>query len=204
MRVLLQIFRFLSLVLGGLVLGLTAPHVVEMPAKLTLPPRDYLLVQRISPAFGAVSAVLEPAAVVAILVLTLLVRRSRALRPALVAALCFIAALLILVAVVIPVDVHWRPGGSLDIPDNFDSLRVRWELGQALRAALALAGFVSLVIAVLTDVSSTAATAVRLTVPQATRTNAAEARAKTADENAPDVVVPRDKNAVPPDKNAVA
>ena len=203
MRVVLQIFRFLSLVLGGLVLALTAPHVIEMPAKLALPPRDYLLVQRIYPAFGAVSAVLEPAAVVAVLVLTLLVRRSRAFRPALVAALCFIAALLILVAVVIPVDVYWRPGGSLDVPDNFDSLRVRWELGQALLAVLALAGFVSLVIAVLADVSSAAAAAVMRTVPQATRANA-EATAKTADENAADVIVPPGKNAIPPDKNAVA
>lgn len=204
MRVVLQMFRFLSLVLGGLVLSLTAPHVIEMPAKLALPPRDYLLVQRIYPAFSAVSAVLEPAAVVAVLVLTLLVRRSRALRPALVAALCFVAALLILVAVVIPVDVQWRPGGSLDAPDNFDSLRMRWELGQALRAALALAGFVSLVIAVLTDLSTTAAAAVKLTVPEATRTNATVARAETADQNAADVIVPPDKNAVPPDKNAAA
>ena len=54
-------------------------------------------------------------------------------------------------------------------------------------------GLVIAVIAVLADMSAAAATAVKLTVPQATTTNAAES--KPADENTADVIVPPDRNA---------
>jgi len=187
MRAVSQVFRFLSIVLAGLVLSLALAHALEMPAKLALPPHDYLIVQQIYSAFGAVGAILEPAAVVCAFVFAFLVRRGRAFRPAVVGALCLVAALLIWVAIVNPVNAHWQAAGSLDVPDNFESLRVRWEWGHAARAALVLGGFISLVIAVLTDTSAAAAAAVKLTVPEATRTNAAEAKAS-----------------LPPDKNAAA
>ena len=195
MRLVQQTFRFLSLVLGGLVLSLAVAHALEMPAKLALSPSDYLIVQRIYGAFGAVGALIEPGAVVAAIGLAFLARHSRAVRPALAGALCFVAALLIWVAIVNPVNAHWDAAGSLTVPENFESLRLRWEWGHAARAALVFVGFVSLVIAVLADMSAAATTAVKLTVPQATTTNAAESKAPPADEHAADVVVPPDRNA---------
>ena len=198
MRVVSQVFRFLSVVLAGLALSLAVSHALEMPAKLRLPAHDYLIVQQIYAAFGAVGALLEPAAVACAFALAFLVRRGRALRPALAGALCLTAALLIWVAIVNPIDGHWaqwQAAGALNVPDNFESLRMRWEWGHAARAALILAGFVSLVIAVLADMSAAAAAAVKLTVPQATARNAAESRALPADEQAADVIVSPDKNA---------
>ena len=200
MRVVSQVFRFLSVVLAGLALSLAVSHALEMPAKLRLPAHDYLIVQQIYAAFGAAGAILEPAAVVCAFVLAFLVRGGRALRPALAGALCLTAALLIWVAIVNPVNTQWQAAGALNVPDNFESLRMRWEWGHAARAALILAGFVALVIAVLTDMSAAAVAAVKLTVPRATTTNAAEAKAAPRDENAADVIVPPDK----PGKNAAA
>jgi hypothetical protein len=192
MRVVSQLFRFLAVVLAGLALSLVAAHALEMPGKLRLAPSEYLTVQQIYAAFPALEAIVEPAAVVCAIVLAFLARRGRAVRPALIGALCLVAALLIWVAIVNPVNAQWATAGSA--PDNFESLRTRWEWGQAARAALLLAGFVALVIAVLTDMSAAAADAVRRTVPQVTRANAADARS-TVDENAADVMEPPDRNA---------
>jgi len=136
--------------------------------------------------------------VVCAIVLAFLVRRGRAFRPALVGALCLVAALLIWAAIVNPVNEHWaqwQAAGARAVPDNFESLRLRWEWGHAARAALVLVGFVSLVIAALADMSAAAAAAVKLTVPKATTTNAAESKAAPADENTADVIVPPDRNA---------
>ena len=177
MHLVSQVFRFLSLVLTGVVLALALPHALEMPAKLALAPNDYLIVQQIYGAFGAVGALVEPAALIAAIVLSFLARRRRAFVPALIGALCLVTALLIWVAVVNPANAQWQAAGAADVPENFDSLRMRWEWGHAVRAALICAGFVSLVVAVLTDMAvSAAAAAVKLTVPQAPRTNAAESR----------------------------
>ena len=195
MRAVSQALRFMSLVLTGLALGLAVAHALEMPAKLQLPPHDYLIVQQIYSAFGAVGALLEPAAVVCAFALAFLARRGRAFRPAMAGALCLVAALLIWVAIVNPVNAHWQAAGSADVPGNFESLRMRWEWGHAARAALVLAGFISVIIAVLTDMATTAAAAVKLTVPKATTSNAVASRTPPADENAADVIVPPDKNA---------
>lgn len=191
MRAVSQLFRFLAIVLTGLALSLVAAHVVEMPAKLRLPSNEYLMVQKIYAVFPAVEAIVEPAAVACAIVLAFLARRGRAVRPAMVGALCLVASLLIWVAIVNPVNPQWRFVGS--VPDNVESLRMRWEWGHAARAALVLAGFVSLVIAVLVDMSATAAEAVRRTVPKATRMNAGEARTPPVDENAADVIEPPEK-----------
>jgi hypothetical protein len=175
MHMALQAFRFLSVVLAGLLLGPTLGHLLEMPVKLGLPATDYVIVQRIYGAFGLFGAVVEPAAIVAAGALTFLVRGRRAFRPALVGALCLVAALLVWVAVVNPVNPSWATASPSMVPPNFESLRLQWEWGHAVRTALVLAGFVSLVVAVLADMASVAVAAVKLTVPEATTKNADEA-----------------------------
>src|ERR1043166_5060112 len=121
MRLVSQLFRFLALVLSGLTLSLALAHALEMPAKLQLAPGDYLIVQQIYPAFGAVGAIVAPAAVVCAFVLAFLARRGRAFRPAVAGALCLVAALLIWVAIVNPAHAQWQ--GASSVPDKFAPLR---------------------------------------------------------------------------------
>jgi len=182
-----QTFRFLTLVLTGITLGLTLGHLLEMPAKLALSTTDYLIVQRIYSGFGVLGALVEPAAIVCAIVLAFLARGTRAFKPALAGALCLVAALLIWVAAVNPTNAAWQTASPSMVPPDFESLRMRWEWGHAARAALVFVGFVSLVIAVLADMAAAAAAAVKLTVPKATTANAAEAttgRGAAADKNA--------------------
>jgi len=171
MHALRQAFRFLTVVLTAITLGLTLGHLLEMPAKLALTPGDYVIVQRIYSGFGVLGALVEPAAIICAFAFAFLARGTRAFRPAVVGALCLVAALLIWVAIVNPTNAQWQTASPSMIPPDFEALRMRWEWGHAVRAALVLAGFASLVIAVLADMSSVAAAAVKLTVPTATTKN---------------------------------
>ncbi len=186
MHMVLQTFRFLSLVLAGIAFGPAFSHLLEMPVKLNLPPSDYVIVQQIYTAFGVVGAIVEPAAIVSAGVLAFLVRGRRAFRPALVGALCLVASLLIWVAIVNPVSASWQTASPSMLPESFSSLRMRWELGHATRALLHFGAFVSLILAVLADMSAVAAAAVKLTVPKATTTNAEAEKTAASDENAAD------------------
>ena len=171
-----QASRFLALVLTALAMAPAYAHVLEMPAKLGLAPPEYLTVQQIYRGFGAIGAVVEPAAVAAAIVLAFLVRGRRAFVPAATGALCLIAALLIWVAVVSPVNAAWQAASPAALPEGFESLRMRWEWGHAARAALLVPGFVALVVAVLADMSGVAAVVVKRTVPEATAKTSASSR----------------------------
>ena len=80
-------------------------------------------------------------------------RGRRAFTPALVGALCLAAALLLWVAIVSPVNPHWSAAAQAQtVPDDFQSLRNRWEWGHAIHAGVLFLGFVALVVSVLAEV----------------------------------------------------
>jgi hypothetical protein len=147
-----QGFRFLALTLTALIFAAAFAHVLEMPAKLAMSPVDYLVVQQIYTSFGPVGSVLEPAAIVSAAVLALLLRRRPSFVPALVGALALVVGLLVWVAVVNPVNAQWAAVVPGTVPEGFEGLRLRWEWGHAVHAALLFLGFVAVVVAVLLDV----------------------------------------------------
>jgi len=98
-----------------------------------------------------VGGMLEPAALLATLILAVAVRRQR---PAF--SLTVLAVFMLLVAfpvvffwLVQPANVAFRQATAVNVPDNWQQLRQRWESGHALRFALQLAAFACLVGSVL-------------------------------------------------------
>jgi hypothetical protein len=149
----LHVVALLSLTSSALILGGAFCHVLEMPVKMALPPSEYMTVQQIYGAFGPVGAILEPAAILSGAALAWLMRGRRAFTPALVGALCLAAALLLWVAIVSPVNPHWSAAAQAQtVPDDFQSLRNRWEWGHAIHAGVLFLGFVALVVSVLAEV----------------------------------------------------
>jgi hypothetical protein len=165
--VIFQVVRLLSLSFTALILGGVFCHVLEMPVKMTLAPSDYMIVQQIYSTFGPIGAVLEPAAILCATALAWLVRGRRAFAPALVGGLCLVASLMLWVAIVSPVNPHWAAAAQAQtVPDNFESLRSRWEWGHAIHACGLFAGFVALVVSVLVEIPTCASAAV---APRSTR-----------------------------------
>jgi hypothetical protein len=137
------VWRFVTIVLVALLQGLAFAHVLEMPAKMQYEGALYLELQRTlyvqwgPPNFGGW---LEPAAIIATLILAYAVRRNRLDRWLTVGAGI---ALLLAFAVVF----FWFVAPSNDaflatprgtIPPNWMALRRSWEIGHAIRFLLQL------------------------------------------------------------------
>ena len=70
----LRAWRFITLLLAALSMGMAWAHALELGPKMSLPKADYILVQGIYQEFGRLGAVIEPAAILAAVILTFLVR----------------------------------------------------------------------------------------------------------------------------------
>jgi hypothetical protein len=77
----LQVWRFITLVLAALSMGMAWAHALELGPKMALPAAEYILVQQIYQEFGRLGAVIEPAAILAAGVLAYLVRQRRPAFP---------------------------------------------------------------------------------------------------------------------------
>jgi hypothetical protein len=73
----LRAWRFITLLLAALSMGMAWAHALELGPKMALPEANYILVQGIYQEFGRLGAIIEPAAILAAVVLTLLVRGRR-------------------------------------------------------------------------------------------------------------------------------
>lgn len=142
-------WRFLTIVLAGLLQGLSFAHLVELPAKLQFDGQLYAALQRAlyslsGPAnFGGW---LEPATIMATLVLAYLVRRNVVERGLTIGA--GIALLLsfgvVFVWLVAPSSAAFSASPDV-VPANWSDLRTQWELGNGIRFLLQFAAFAMLV-----------------------------------------------------------
>ena len=73
----LRVWRFVTLVLAALSMGMAWAHALELGPKMSLSAADYIIVQQIYQEFGRVGAVIEPAAILAAVILVILVRKRR-------------------------------------------------------------------------------------------------------------------------------
>ena len=146
----MRTWRFITLLLVALTLGLSFAHTLELPAKLGYDGPLYVTVQQTlyrwwGPPF--VGAFLEPGAVLATAVLAFLMRRRRRRTLALTLAatvLLLLAFPAVFFLAVEPANTAFRQATPQAPPADWMRLRVQWEYGHAARFALRLAAFAAL------------------------------------------------------------
>jgi len=150
---LIKIWRFITLMLTALLMGMTFCHVLEMPAKMRYPASFYLTIHRsLYVAFGPpnVGAFIEIAAILAAVVLVFLVRKSR---PdfwwTLIGAVCLVVGLIVFFVMVEPANVAMKRMIIDMPPDDFFYWRNQWEYGHAAHFVMHFLGFSALLLSIL-------------------------------------------------------
>lgn len=150
----MRVWVVVTLVLVALVLGTSFAHVLEWPAKLQY---DGPLYTRLHTTLymywgpPSPTGFVEPAAIVAVLVLAALLHHER---PAFTLVAVAAGALLLAFPVIFfwrvePVNAAFRAAALAGtVPKDWTALRTRWDTGHALRFVLHLAAFVLLASAV--------------------------------------------------------
>ena len=138
---------FVALVASALVLGPALAHLLELPNKIDLPRDEYLIVQKAYRGWNQIAWVLG-VQVVSLLAAAILARAERRVMVlTLLALACVLAAQGLFWTFTYPANAataNWTVA-----PDNWDGLRRQWEYSHAAGAALQLAGFCLLALAVL-------------------------------------------------------
>jgi len=147
-----RFWRFVTLLLVALTVGLSFAHTLEMPAKLEYDGTLYVTLQQTlyrwwGPPF--VGAFLEPGAVLATAVLAVLAwRRRRGFALTFGATILSLAAFpVVFFLLVEPANAVFRPAVPTAPPADWMRLRAQWEFGHATRFALHLAAFAALLAA---------------------------------------------------------
>jgi hypothetical protein len=148
----LLIWRFITIVLVALTMGLAFTHVFELPAKMAYDASLYISVQRSLYAAWIplhLSGMLEPAAIITSILLTIGVRRRRrAFWLSLWAVVALLAAFPFAYFLLVePVNEIFQ--ATTAVPANWEELRIRWELGNAIRFMLQLIALSLLLLSVL-------------------------------------------------------
>jgi len=152
----LRAVRFVAVLLAALTLGMGLAHLMQLPARMGWD--QYLWVGStvqggLYSLFGSVGAAIDVATVIALGLLTYLVREHHrsGVRLALSAALLFATGLLLWWVLVYPVNAelaHWVNG---PVPADWTTYRARWEWGHATISLFELVGFGALIASVLAD-----------------------------------------------------
>ena len=151
----IKVTRFAVLVLAALALTMESAHVLELPQKLTYDATTYSLVNTtLYRWFAVVGGAYQIGSIAGALLLTWLLRSTRAMGLTAAGAALLVAAFLVWLAVVAP--VNGRIADALaqaadTVPALWMQLRARWEFGHAAGFVLQLAGFGFLVGSVLVD-----------------------------------------------------
>ncbi|TGP91419.1 MULTISPECIES: DUF1772 domain-containing protein [unclassified Mesorhizobium] len=157
----MQIYGFLlfwsalTALVGALSLGPSFAHVLESLPRLShWPPvlwRETTVFNGQFLLFAVIGAPLDIAAIACPALLAWLIHEDRrAFWFAFSAALLYALSLIFWIVLVKPANdvlATWVPG---PIPDDFEAIRLRWETGHMVVTAFKAAGFVSLVLALLT------------------------------------------------------
>jgi hypothetical protein len=158
----LTVLHVLAIVLVAIPMGLVMAHALEYPGKLKLGRDEYLTVQPIySPGF-TIGGLAEPAALLALVVLLFLTPPGTIAFWLTLAAFAAMALMHMAYWLLThPVNKFWLKDANLKgasaaffgtgagsfETDDWRSLRDRWEMSHVLRAVLAFAAFVLLLIA---------------------------------------------------------
>ncbi|WP_445501953.1 DUF1772 domain-containing protein [Microvirga sp. G4-2] len=149
----LRIWGLVALTLAALSLGPSFAHVLEAPPRLTVwsPElwREATVFNGQFELFALIGGPLDLAAIFTTAVLAFLLRGDKSrFRFALAGALLFALGLAVWFGWVAPANsvlATWQPG---PLPENFVTVRNRWETGHMAVAALKLLGFMATALAV--------------------------------------------------------
>ncbi len=141
----LKVVRFIALMLGALTLGMGLCHLLQLPARMGWD--QYLWVGStvqggLYSLFGSVGAVIDILTVMALALLTYLVREHRrpGVRLALTAALLFAIGLLLWWVLVYPVNVELAKWVNGPVPFGLDDLPLALGVGPRDDLAVRVAG----------------------------------------------------------------
>lgn len=154
----IRTWRFISLLLAALAMGMHLAHALELAPKLQWDAELYLPVQTsLYEWFGKIGPIFEVGALVSV---SILAYQLQARRPAfqftLGSAVSIVLALLVWVLFVLPANsqiVQIDPGS---IPVDWSTWRDQWQFGQAAIFILHIIGFSSLIQSVLVETSGEA------------------------------------------------
>lgn len=140
---LIKTWRFITVLLVALLLGLAFAHVLERPAKMLYDATFYITIQKtLYKAWGPpnIGGILEPAAIFSTLFLALFLRKKKhafwlTLGAGLVLLLAFPVVFFVFVA---PANEVFLAATPASIPPNWMESRTSWETGHAIRFVLQL------------------------------------------------------------------
>jgi hypothetical protein len=175
--VLKKTWRFITLLLVALLMGMTFCHVLELPAKLQYPATLYLTLHRtLYVAFGPpnIGAFIEVGTILAATVLVFLVYQHRpAFWLTLLGAVSLIAGLVVFFAYVEPANVALKSMTLNAPPPEWTRWRNQWEYGHAAHFVLHALGFSALLLSVVLETFAVPPAAQRVlpehNLPQASR-----------------------------------
>ena len=151
---LIKAWRFMTLLLTALLMGMTFCHVLELPAKMQYDAAFYLTIHRsLYVAFGMpnLGALIEVGAILAAVGLVFLVRKdASAVGLTLAGAAALVAGLVVFFIFVEPANAALKAMMIQAPPNDFFSWRNQWEYGHVAHFALHLLGFSALLLSVLT------------------------------------------------------
>lgn len=144
-----RIWRFITIILVALFMGLEFAHTLELPAKMQYDGAFYVTIQNsLYRYFGAPGpgAFITVGAVIFAIALTVLVRKHRStFWWTLAGTVCLLIAFpLIYFWRIEPVNVIIEQANAQTIPTNWEQLRNQWEYAHATNFVLTLAGLSAL------------------------------------------------------------
>jgi hypothetical protein len=152
----LQMTRFVSLLCAALAFGLTITHDLEIPAKQMLNGVDWLRVQQtFYGGFAIVGGVAEVLGLISTgLLVSLLWKRRAGFTLTLLAAICFAGMLALFAVGNNPLNQQIASWTPQTLPANWREIRNAWDGFHAASSALAALALISLLLATLSDTSS--------------------------------------------------
>jgi hypothetical protein len=151
----LTFWRFLTLLLVALGLAPGTAHALELPPKMGYDAPLYAAVtSTLYQLFGSVGAIVQVSSVLAAATLAILVHRRPAFRLTLLGTLGLVLSLVLWAILVAPVNAEWlqvTQTAPEAVPEAYGRLRPRWEFGHLAAFAAWLAGYILLLLSVLTD-----------------------------------------------------
>jgi hypothetical protein len=150
---LVRLWRFCTIILAALSMGMAFSHALELPAKMAYDASLWTRLQHsLYVAYGTVGAVIEVGSVLAAVVLVFLVRDRRpSFRFTVLGATCLAAALVAWLAFVAPMNAAVATWTNDVIPADWTRVRDQWEYAHTARFLLQLIGLSSLVSSVLAE-----------------------------------------------------